>query len=53
MGDTQDDAAQLQQMLAEGESAQVADPVMAAMDATFRRDEIPLPSRAEDGSFPY
>ena len=53
MGDTEDDAAQLQQMLAEGESAQVADPVMAAMDAMFRRDEIPLPSRAEDGSFPY
>jgi hypothetical protein len=41
MGDTQDNAARLQQMLAEGESAQVADPVMAAMDAVFRHDEIP------------
>lgn len=53
MGDTEDDAARLQQMLTEGGTAASADPVQAAMIRMFERDDIPLPSANPDGSIPY
>ena len=53
MGDTQEDASQLQRMLEEGQISNVSDPVSAAMEAMFRRDAIPLPSPLDDGSFPF
>lgn len=53
MGDTEDDAARLQQMLNEDATAASADPVQAAMIRMFERDDMPLPSANPDGSIPY
>jgi hypothetical protein len=53
MGDTDEDANRLQQMLADGASSQTEDPIRSAMTMMFRRDEISLPPSNPDGSIPY
>lgn len=53
MGDTEEDAGHLQQMLAAQERASSEDPVSAAMAGMFARDEVPLPPPEQDGSIPY
>lgn len=50
MGDTEDDAAQLQRMLSEETRSASGDPVEEAMFAMFARDGVPLPPRQPDGS---
>lgn len=50
MGDTEDDAAQLQNMLSSGNESSGGDAVDAAMAAMFARDGIPLPHKETDGS---
>lgn len=53
MGDTEDDASALQQMLAGEGAILTTDPVRAAMATMFQRDEIALPPTNPDGSIPY
>lgn len=53
MGDTSEDAAELQKMVAEEHSATNGDPVAAAMEAMFARDNCPLPPFAPDGSLTF
>lgn len=53
LGDTEEDASQLQQMLSDGGAASTADPVSSAMVMMFQRDEISLPPMNPDGSIPY
>lgn len=53
MGDTEEDASRLQQMLADGASSQTGDPTLSAMTMMFRRDEMSLPPFNQDGSIPY
>lgn len=53
MGDTDDDANQLQEMLGDDGAAASADPVAASMAAMFARDELPLPPKNADGSIPF
>lgn len=53
MGDTDEDASRLQQMLADGASSQTGDPIRSAMTMMFRRDEMNLPSSNPDGSIPF
>ncbi len=50
MGDTEDDAAQLQSMLSSGHESFGGDAVDAAMAAMFARDGLPLPPKETDGS---
>lgn len=50
MGDTGDDASQLQSMLSDGAESYGGDAVDAAMAAMFARDGLPLPLRETDGS---
>ena len=50
MGDTEDDAAQLQSMLSSGHESCGGDAVDAAMAAMFVRDGLPLPPKESDGS---
>lgn len=50
MGDTAEDAAQLQSMLSNGRESSGGDAVDAAMAAMFARDGLPLPPRETDGS---
>lgn len=53
MGDTEEDASNLQAMLADSSASTNADPVAAAMAMMFERDEMPLRAENEDGSIPY
>lgn len=53
MGDTGEDASQLQRMLSEGGSTHVEDPVTAALAMMFERDGGLIGAANEDGSFPY
>ncbi|MBC6438500.1 MAG: DEAD/DEAH box helicase [Rhodobacteraceae bacterium] len=53
MGDTEEDANQLQQILSDGSATQVENPVDAAMAVMFTRDETPMESPNPDGSIPY
>lgn len=53
MGDTEEDAGRLQQMLADSEATQAGDPVRSAMAIMFKRDEISLPPSNTDGSIPF
>lgn len=53
MGDTDEDARRLQQMLAAQVPASSEDPVSAAMTGMFARDKVPLPPVEQDGSIPY
>ena len=55
MGETGEEASQLQKQILEGEDTAAAsnDPVSAAMAAMFERDSARLPERSPDGSFPY
>lgn len=53
MGDTDEDASRLQQMLADGASSETRDPIRSAMTMMFRRDETSLPPSNPDGSIPY
>jgi hypothetical protein len=53
MGDTAEDASQLQQLLADGASTQTDDPIRSAMTMMFDRDKISLPPSNPDGSIPY
>jgi len=53
MGDTQEDAGRLQQMLADSKSTQTGDPVHSAMAMMFKRDEMSLPQSNSDGSIPF
>lgn len=53
MGDTEQDASRLQQMLSDGASTQTGDPIGAAMTMMFRRDEMHLPPSNPDGSIPF
>ncbi len=53
MGDTEDDASLLRQMLADGDALTTADPVRSAMAMMFQRDEIALPPSNPDGSISY
>jgi len=53
MGDTEGDANRLQQMLSDGSSTHVADPVNAAMATMFKRDEVPMAPKNPDGSISY
>lgn len=50
MGDTPDDAAQLQSMLGGGIAGSGGDAVDAAMAAMFARDGLPTPRKESDGS---
>jgi superfamily II DNA or RNA helicase len=50
MGDTENDAAQLQSMLSSGRETSGGDAVDAAMAAMFVRDGLPLPPKETDGS---
>ncbi len=50
MGDTQEDAAELQRLLKEDRVAEDGDPLSAAMKAMFGRDGLRLPPTATDGS---
>lgn len=53
MGDTEEDSAQLKQMLADGETMATADPVRVAMTRMFERDETQMPPVNPDGSILY
>ena len=53
MGDTGEDASQLQRMLSEGGSTHVEDTVTAALAMMFERDGGLIGAAKEDGSFPY
>ncbi len=53
IGDTDEDAGRLQQMLADGRAILVADPVRVAMVTVLQRDESVLPPFSPDGSIPY
>jgi hypothetical protein len=53
MGDTEEDASRLQEMLSDGGAASTADPVRAAMVKMFQRDKMPLAPMNPDGSIPY
>ena len=53
MGDTEEDASRLQQMLVDGASTQTGDPIHSAMTMMFRRDDVNLPPSNPDGSIPY
>lgn len=53
MGDTEEDASRLQQMLAEGAAELTSNPVVAAMTMMFKRDDILAPPSNQDGSIPY
>ena len=52
MGDTAEDAAALQRMLAEARNGAGGDPVSVAMAGMFARDGKPLPLFSQDGSLP-
>ena len=53
MGDTEEDASQLQQMLSAGGATRVEDPVTAAMAMMFKRDEARMGPKNFDGSVSY
>jgi hypothetical protein len=53
MGDTEEDASRLQQMLTDGVGHLTQDPVRSAMAGTFKRDQIDFPTWNEDGSISY
>jgi len=53
MGDTNEDAGRLQQMLAGGGAVTTSDPVSTAMEMMFQRDETPVGARNSDGSISY
>lgn len=53
MGDTGDDADELQEMLKQAATGSGADPVMSAMTAMFERDKITLPTPEPDRSLIY
>lgn len=54
MGDTNEDAQQLQKMLSEDVGVSDSfDPVESAILRTFERDQSPFPLRLSDGSFQY
>lgn len=53
MGDTEEDASRLQQMLADGIGQLTQDPVRSAMTMMFKRDDIPLSHSNSDGSITY
>jgi hypothetical protein len=53
MGDTEDDANRLHQMLADGDFLAGGDPVHAAVSAMFKRDDNPIPKVNPDGSLTY
>ena len=53
MGDTNEDASRLQQMLTGGGAVSATDPVRAAMVTMFERDESAIPPFGTDGSIPY
>ena len=53
MGDTEQDASRLQQMLADGIGQLTQDPVQSAMTMMFKRDDIPLSHSNSDGSITY
>lgn len=50
MGDTAEDTAELQRMIAEEQTSSAGNPVTAAMEAMFARDQIPMPKFDSDGS---
>lgn len=50
MGDTDEDAAQLQKLVSEGVSPSDGDPVESALKAMFQRDGAQMPRREADGS---
>lgn len=53
MGDTEEDANQLQAMLADGETASAGDPVKIAMELMFQRDGAQIEHIHPDGSIAY
>ena len=53
MGDTDDDAGRLRQMLTDGYQTQIADPVQSSMSKMFERDKTPLSQFNADGSISY
>ncbi|EAQ47299.1 hypothetical protein MED193_18939 [Roseobacter sp. MED193] len=53
MGDTEEDASRLQQMLSDGGATRVEDPVTAAMAMVFKRDDTPMGPKNLDGSISY
>jgi SNF2 family DNA or RNA helicase len=53
MGDTEEDANRLQQMLSDGGATRVEDPVTAAMAMMFKRDDTPMGPKNLDGSISY
>jgi superfamily II DNA or RNA helicase len=53
MGDTEDDAGRLQQMLTDGCQTQIADPIESSMTKMFERDETKLSQFNSDGSISY
>lgn len=53
MGDTSEDAGELQKMVGAEGGAAVDDAVPAAMAAMFERDNLPLPQVQKDGSYPF
>lgn len=53
MGDTDEDAASLQQMLADENAVTTSDPVSTAIVMMFQRDDTPIGARNSDGSMSY
>ncbi len=53
MGDTEEDAGELQRMVTEAKGEGSGDPITTAMTAMFARDGLALPTQASDGSFLY
>lgn len=53
MGDTGEDAKRLQEMLAEGGTTSSTDPVFAALEMMFQRDETPMQAHNQDGSISF
>lgn len=53
MGDTEEDASRLQQMLADGETTNSGDPIQTAMARMFGRDDLVVPPQQPDGSLDY
>ena len=53
MGDTEEDANRLQQMLAGGIGQLARNPVQSAMAMMFKRDEIQMEERNQDSSISY
>jgi len=53
MGDTEEDASRLQQLLVGAQIDLTADPVKDAMVMMFRRDGIMMSELNPDGSIPY